>query len=311
MKIELTRGFYTSENQQSDIGYRKWVDEAGTPKAIFQIVHGMAEHIDRYDHFARFLAENGFAVFGNNHIGHGDSAVFDEELGHIPGKEGYLHMTKDARKLSRIAREAYPGIPLILFGHSMGSFIARYYAELWGTEIDALILCGTSGKNPLTSIGLGLIKTMSLVRGDHYRSKFIDNMAFGSYNDSYEAKKTKFDWLSQNEDNVNAYIEDNRCGQVFTLAGFRNLMTLLKTVTRDGWAATIRKDLPILLISGKEDPVGGFTKGVTDTANRLHSAGVKTVDVHLYNEMRHEILNEEARETVYNDVLEWANGHLK
>ena len=305
MTVNVANDFFKSSDGTSDVGYNVWWGK-GYPKAIFQLAHGMAEHIDRYDRFARFLANRGYAVFGNNHIGHGNSVISDDDLGHISGKDGYLNMTKDLRLLTQIAKERYPDIPLILFGHSMGSFLARNYAELWGNELDGLILCGTSGSNPLAPLGLAVIKLLSAVKGERYRSKLVDFMAFGSYNEKYPEARTRFDWLSANEENVDAYMEDELCGHVFSLSGFYNLMTLLKTVTRKDWASTIRKDLPVLLISGEDDPVGGFKKGVVETANLLRSAGVKSVSLIFYEGMRHELLNEAENERISEDILAWS-----
>ena len=302
METRARNDVFLSADGETEIGYSVWRGR-GYPRAIFQIVHGMAEHIGRYDHFARFLADNGYAVFGHNHMGHGSSVKDPEDLGHIPGKDGYLTLAKDARTLSRIAKERFNDTPLILFGHSMGSFVARLYAELWGDEIDGLILCGTSGANPMAAAGLSVTKLTTALRGDRHRSRFIDFLSFGAYNERISDAKTKFDWLSANEDNVNAYIADELCGRVFTTDAFFNLMTLLKTVSRREWASAVRKELPVLLISGEDDPVGGYKKGVIETANRLRSAGVQDVGLIFYEGMRHEILNETGRDRVYGDIL--------
>lgn len=305
MEIQVNTDFYGSCDGETNIGYNVWKGE-GEPKAIFQIVHGMAEHIDRYDDFARFLAGNGYVIFGNNHIGHGNSVTDRQNLGHIGGKNGYENMVDDIHTLMQIAKENYPGLPIILFGHSMGSLLVRLFTERWAGEIDGLILCGTSGNNPLTSTGLALINTIAAVKGWRYRSRFIDNMAFGSYNDKIDKKRTKFDWLSVNEDNVDNYIADDDCGVMFTLGGFYNLMMTLKLVTRKDWGTHLPKNLPVLLISGADDPVGGYKKGVAETANRLRSAGVKKIELKFYEGMRHEILNENEPDEVYEDLLNWS-----
>lgn len=307
MKITVSNDFFRSSDGKNEIGYNVWRNEETPLKAVFQIVHGMAEHIDRYDHFARYLVENGYAVVGNNHLGHGNSVKDKEDLGHIEGRDGYKNMAKDARQLTAIARDMFSGAPVILFGHSMGSFVSRYYAHFWSDAIDGLVLCGTAGKNRLASVGLTMIDMIAAAKGERHKSTLIDNMAFGSYNKKFE-KRTKFDWISANPENVDAYIADEYSGQAFTLSAFRNLMTLLKTITKDAWSQTVRKDLPILLIAGKDDPVGNYGKGVVEAANQFRSAGVRDVRLVLYDGMRHEILNEIKRQTVYKDVLKWANG---
>lgn len=308
MGILVNSDFYRSSDGQTDISYNIWNrDKDEEPKAIFQLVHGMAEHIDRYDEFARFLAKNGYAVFGNDHIGHGNSVADKKHLGHIAGKDGYEHMVNDIHLLTLIAKDRYPGIPVMLFGHSMGSLLVRLYAARWGGEIDGLVVCGTSGSNPLSSTGLALINAIAAIKGWEHRSRIIDNMAFGGYNDKISSPETKFDWLSVNRENIDGYIADERCGVMFTLSGFYNLMTLLKRVTQKNRAVTVPKRLPVLIISGADDPVGGYKKGVTETANMLRSSGIKKINLVFYEGMRHEILNEDDRDRVFEDILRWSD----
>ena len=280
-------------------------------KGIVQISHGMAEHQSRYAPFARFLNTNGYVVFINDHLGHGKSIANYDELGYFGKRDGYIYLIDDMKKVNDIAREQYPGLPVILFGHSMGSFLSRFYVEKYGNTVDGAIFCGTSGANPAVDMGLAVIKAVTAAKGDHYRSQLINKLAFGSYNKRIKPARTDFDWLSTNKENVDKYIADPLCGFLFTTNGYRDLLKLLKVINRLEWYTSVRLDLPMLLISGEEDPVGNYGKGVKQVCDGLKDSKHENVEMKLYPGDRHEILNEQDRLDVYNDVLDWINKTLK
>ncbi|MCL1831087.1 MAG: alpha/beta hydrolase [Oscillospiraceae bacterium] len=310
MSVTKTRGHFQSADSTVEIGYAKWVGESA-PRGIIQIVHGMCEHIDRYDEFASYFTERGFVVYANNHIGHGDSVVSADDLGHVSGKAGYLNWCKDVDTLVTIAKTEYQNIPFILFGHSMGSMIARLYVALYPSRVDELVICGTSGSNPLVNIGLTLTSIIRSLRGERYRSKFIHNLSFGSYNDRCLEKRTVFDWISINTDNIDRYIADERCGKMFTVSAFYSLMSLIKAITSKDWYQKVEPNLPILLIAGTEDPVGAYGKGVIETQKGLLDNGHTDVSLILYENMRHEIFNEKDKDRVYSDISEFIDGHIQ
>ena len=275
-------------------------------KAIFQIAHGMAEHFERYEKFIDALCANGFAVYTNDHIGHGKSVSEKCEKGFF-GKDGYKTVVADMAKLTSIAKEEYGALPYVLFGHSMGSFMVRVYAAdpSYNTMIDKLIACGTAGANPGAGIGIGLCNCIAAFKGEHHRSKMIDGIAFGAYNKKFEGR-TNFDWLTKDNDIVDAYIADEDCGYLFTVNGYKGLFGALKSANGKGWENKVPKSLPVLLIAGADDPVGNYGKGVKEVYDKLKASGHE-VDIKLYPNARHEILNEsDTFDNVVADVLAFA-----
>ena len=276
-------------------------------KAVLQIAHGMAEHKERYEAFAERLNENGIAVYISDHLGHGKSVSSDDELGYFGKKDGWLNFIEDCRSLMKIAQSENPGKPYIFFGHSMGSFVSRAFSAKFGDELAGAVFMGTSGPNPATSAGQLISKLVAAFKGDHYRSKTIDKIAFGSYNKRTQ-NRTSFDWLSRDDFQVDKYIADPYCGFLFTAYGYRDMMGLLKHVSSKDWFASFPKELPVLLLSGADDPVGTYGDGVKKVKDLLEANGKDNVTMKLYEEGRHEILNESALfDTVCADLVAWIN----
>lgn len=304
MDIISEQGHFPSSAQGREIVYTRWINGKNKPAFILLIAHGMAEYIGRYNGFARFIAQHGGAVYGNDHLAHGATAGNLDNAGHLE-KDWRHYLVEDMRALGDVARKEFPGLPVILLGHSMGSFVARAFCGRYPQEIDGAIIMGTSGRNPASAAGIALVNLLTLFKGKRHRSAFIDHMAFGGYTKKYTNPKTAFDWLNNDEAAVQAYIDDPYCGYLFTLSGYRELFKLLAEATGKGWTRGVRVDLPILIVSGAEDPVGGFGDGVRQTFEDLHAAGLERLAIILYDGMRHEILNEPGRQDVYDDILEW------
>lgn len=279
----------------------------GEVKAVLQIAHGMAEHLERYEGFIDALTDQGVAVFINDHIGHGGSVKSEEDKGFF-GDKGWETMVLDCRSLFNIARGKYPDLPYFFFGHSMGSFVAREFIRRYGNDLNGAIICGTGGSNPGAPIGVKLAKMIAKSKGERYRSKFIDGMAFGSYNKKFEGR-TNFDWLTRDQDIVDQYIADPDCGYLFTLNGYIGLFSALATVSKKDWYEGVPKELPILLISGSMDPVGNYGKGPAEVCDKLKDTG-HDAQLILYADCRHEILNESAvKDQVAKDVLAFMEEH--
>lgn len=303
---------FPSASGVCDIRYRMWIPE--DPCAAVQIAHGMAEHIDRYDAFARFLASNGVLVYGMDIAGHGKSVRAGMPLGFFGDENGWDAILQDMRTLHDIAKKEFPALPNILFGHSMGSFIARTYAGRNGEDFEAFVFSGTAGKNPVLPIGMMLAKSEIKKTGGRTPSEKLFKMSFGAYNKAFKPNRTENDWLSRDTEQVDCYVADPLCGFPFTSSAMLEVFKGLGEVSSAKWASRVPKR-PILLMSGAMDPVGGMGKGVRQVAGWLEKTG-HSVEMKLYEGGRHEMLNETNRADVYNDVLLFietvmAEGELK
>ncbi len=301
--------YYDSRDGVSRIHAIKWLPE-GEPICIMLLVHGMAEYINRYDEFANFLAQKGVLVAGNDHLGHGNSA--NGKYGYFCQKEAPLVVVKDVHRLKKLVQSEYPGIPIFILGHSMGSFITRNYVLRYAKGIDGVILSGTgTGEKATLLFTRGLIRFLALFQGWKRRSNFINKLVFGSFNKKVLAPETSFDWLSTDKKTVEAYIKDPECGFTFTLNGFDTLIKLIYQLLNKEELNKIPPGLPILLLSGMEDPTGNYGEGVKHIYQEYHDAGILEVKMKLYEGMRHEILNELEKQIVYDDIYQWIQSKIQ
>lgn len=302
-KEELT---YKSRDRQTMLHAIRWIPE-GEPIAILQIIHGMQEYVDRYDEFANYLAERGILVIGNDHLGHGGSVGESGTKGFFCKEDPATVLVRDAHRLKKMTQEDYPGIPCFILGHSFGSFVAREYITRYGTGIRGAIIQGTAFMPTGTVKSLsGLVSFLQFILGEKTRSTMVNNMAFKGYLKRIPNPRTKFDWLSHNEESIDKYIADPFCNFVFTLNGFKTMAELLKRVQDVEKMEDIPKNLPILITGGKEDPVGSYGDALkrlyTIYTNELH---IENVELKLYDGMRHELQQEIGRETVFEDQYNW------
>ncbi len=273
-------------------------------KGIVQISHGMAEHKERYFSFMEYLTERNYVVVINDHRGHGESVRDKNDLGYFYDESGE-YIVKDLHQITLYMKERFPGKPVYLFGHSMGSMAVRMYIKKYDSEIDKLIVCGSPSKNPLVDVALFVVRFQKLFKGDRYRSRLIQNLAFGSYNKNIDKPISDNAWLSSDENNVQNYDSDDLCGFIFTLNGFRNLFLLMKEIyITSGWALK-NKDLPIMFIAGRDDPVIVSEDKWNESREFLQKLGYTNVRGKLYKGLRHEILNENIKENIYDDIVKF------
>lgn len=273
------------------------------PKGILHIVHGMTEYIGRYKGIMSAAAQNGYICCGFDNLGHGNTAASDSELGFIAEKDGWRYMIKDVGLFLDEVKSRYPKLDCFLLGHSMGSFIARLFAESYGDSIKKLIICGTGGPNPVSRLGILLTDIMALFKGKRGYSDLVENMAFGHYNKRFEGD-TKYEWLTKDRTVIDAYKADRFCTFRFTVSAMHDLICLLTYCNRSAWYKNLRADLPVLLISGEDDPVGDYGKGVKKVYNKLLKQNrTAETELILYPDCRHEILNDTCKEQTIQDIF--------
>lgn len=274
-------------------------------KGVLVIHHGMAEHQQRYRQFIEYLTSNGYAVFMHDMANHGKSNQEFSETGYFGKVDGYKGLVEDMYTSFKRAKEAYPDKPIIVMGHSMGSFIVRCFTA-WHNDAGfaGAIYMGTGGSNPIAGVGDKLSATIAKMTGYTKKVKLLDSMTFGAYG-KRTPKRTNFDWLTRDDAIVDKYIADEYCGFLFSAQGMNDLVKLNVAANTDDWYNSVPKDLSILVVSGSEDPVSEYGKGIEEIKNKLATTGHYNATVKLYDGARHEILNETNKDEVYADILSW------
>jgi alpha-beta hydrolase superfamily lysophospholipase len=281
----------------------------GEPKGLLHIVHGMTEHIGRYDKFMSEMAEQGYICFGYDNLGHGYTADEKGDFGYIAKKGGHDLLAKDVKVFSDVVKSQYgvsgKALPYYLMGHSMGSFITRYAVTKY-VKPDKYIIMGTGGKNSASGLGLAVIAMIKLFRGGGHVSPFVDKLAFGSYNKRFGGGKAddSSPWLTNDKAEREKYYADRFCTFKFTLSAMGDLIRLNKITNTNKWYKGVPKNLPILIVSGDNDPVGNYGKGILFVAEKLKKNG-KNVKHNLYKGARHEILNDFTYDDVKNDIIKF------
>lgn len=302
--------YYPSKDGKHQIHACLWLPE-GEVKGVVQIIHGMCEYAERYAPFAEFLNKNGFAVCADDHLGHGKSAEDKNDLGYFNDQRDYMIVVEDIHKLKQIAEKQFGAVPFFVLGHSMGSFFCRKYISIYGAEFKGAIVMGTGFMGAaLLNTALAAVKTDAAFKGWRHRSKLIKNLAFGSYNKKFQPARTANDWLSKNPENVDDYEADELCGFDFTNNGYFILFSIIKQACSEKVIEAVPKDLPVYFVAGAMDPVGDYGAGVIKSAEKFRKAGVKDVSLSLYEDSRHEILNDYCKEQVQEDILSFLNKSL-
>lgn len=297
--------YFDSRDGRTSIHACRYLPE-GEVVGVLQIIHGMAEHVERYEPFAEYMTERGFVVTANDHLGHGLSVSQGSPLGYFCDQDPATVVVRDVHRLKKLTQEAFPGVPYIIMGHSMGSFIMRNYLFTYGTGITASIIMGT-GMQPagLLKVSKAIVAVQKAILGGKHVAKMIDKMAFGTYCEKFTPARTSVDWLTRDEAIVDQYVADPLCGFTFTLNGFETLFELISRLLKSDNLAKVPKKLPILMVSGAMDPVGAYGEGVKLAQKSLLDAGVKDITLKLYENDRHEILNELDKNQVMEDIYSW------
>lgn len=297
--------FYPSADGKTRIHAVEWLPD-GEVLAVLQIAHGLAEYVLRYEAFAAYMTARGFAVVGNDHLGHGQSVAKGAAPLYFGPKGSWNRVVQDMRRLREDMGRKYPGKSYFMLGHSMGSFLLRTYLIQYPGTVDAAIIMGTGQQSSaMTGGGSVLAKLLAIRGGEDQPSDLVSQLIFGAYNKQFAPNRTDFDWLSANPENVDRYIADPLCGGKPSLGLFREMIWGLAFIRKADNLKKMDVNTPILLVAGDKDPVGGSGRGVKRVYESFREAGVVDVTLRLYPGMRHEILNENDRQQVYLDLYEW------
>ncbi|MFC4712411.1 alpha/beta hydrolase [Planococcus dechangensis] len=287
-----------------------WISLAEKPRAHVHIIHGMAEHSGRYDRFIRTLVKQGFTVSAHDQRGHGKTAERNGHTGFFAESDGFSRIVMDVEEVIEYSRQLAGDLPLIILGHSMGSFVARRYLQLYSDKVTCAVLSGTGG-HPGISLAAGNLAARSISRleGKKKSSPFLGKLIFGSYNKDFLTEKSKYSWLSRDAETVKSYEADPWCGFEMTNQFYVDLFEGIDLIHRQEQIARIRKNLPVLFISGSMDPVGAKGSGVFQAAAQFRDAGIQLVKVYIAEEARHEVLHELNAEIYQHAIIDWIDGH--
>ena len=268
--------YFPSKDGNTEIHTIEWKPE-GEVRAVLQICHGMVEYIKRYDEFAQFLCEKGFYVVGNDHLGHGKSVQSKSEYGFFEKKYGNACVLGDIHTLRQRTVKKYPEMPYFMLGHSMGSSLLRQYIQMYGNGLSGVVLMGVVTDHRRSSLLFvkQLCRLMAAVRGWHYRSRMVDELVTGSFNKKFKPSVTRADWITSDKEHLDAYVTDPLCSFMFTVNAYYSMMAGMLGMQKKENISMIPKSLPVLFVSGAEDPVGNFGKGVRKVCEIYKSAGLR------------------------------------
>lgn len=310
MRTNIKTINFKSSNGQDNVSAVVYYPDAQPVRGIVQVCHGLCEHIGRYHDFLLFLAHQGFAAFGQDLLGHGKTAPDADHLGYFAPKNGYQYLIRDAHQLNQIAKNLFPGNKAYLIGHSMGSLVARLYCVKYPDSIDGAVFLGTPGPFSLTAVGMVMAQQAIRRKGPLSRPAVLDKLVMGGFNRPFVPARTPKDWLSRDEAQVDKAMKDPLCSFQFTASGYYDLFSMMEIASSSKGMRDFPQTLPVLILSGDNDPVGGFGRGVLQVYNRLLSLGVQDLTFQLYEGARHELLNELNRQEAYADILNWIERHL-
>jgi alpha-beta hydrolase superfamily lysophospholipase len=305
--------FTFKADDRKELFVHRWLPDEGTRvRGVIHIAHGMAEHGGRYARAASELTAAGYAVYANDHRGHGKTAKSDDELGFMGRPNGFARAVRDLSELVAHEKKEHPSLPVFLFGHSMGSYMIQRFMIQEGRAIRGAVLSGSSGKpDALASAGKVVAKLERLRLGERGKSKLLTNLSFGGWNRQFSPTRTEYDWLSSDPAEVDRYIDDPRCGFPVSTELWVELLRELEEIARPENQARVPKDLPVYIFSGSRDPVGGNRKSVEQLVSAYRAAGIKDITLRFYPDGRHESLNEVNRDEVTRDLIAWLDRVLK
>ena len=302
MEAIRTIGKFLSSDHQTELTYTTYLPQSGEPSAILQVSHGMCEYFERYRPLAEYFCARGIAVCGHDHLGHGTAAQENGTLGFFAEKNGWRIVPEDVHRLTVRIKELLPEKPVFLLGHSMGSFVVRNVLTKYGTDYAGTVIMGTSGKNPMARLAIPIASIIKWMKGGTYRSRFLKDAGFSGFNNRFPDDSSENAWITGDKAHRDRYDADPLCTFTFTVSAYLDLYRMLTAVSSEKWARSLPKDLPVLLISGADDPLGKYGEGVRQVYHWLKGAGMRDVSIELVEKGRHEILNDFCRSAVLNSL---------
>ncbi|MEZ0536660.1 lysophospholipase [Caldicellulosiruptoraceae bacterium PP1] len=308
--MSSSNGFFINSHDNKRIYVYCW-ENVDKPKGIVQIFHGMAEHAGRYKDFAEFLNKKGYVVFADDHRGHGKTEDDEKMLGVI-GNDGFNKIIEDEYQILKLLIEKYSNLPIFIFGHSFGSFLAQEFLIRYGNELNGVILCGSAAMTgPIVTLGRILTSLQRIFFGEQKKSRLMNTLSFGSYNKRIKNNKSKFAWLSTDENEVKKYEQDRLCGKIFSIGFYYYLFKAFQNLYKKERLSLIPKDIPLLIISGQDDPVGEYGNLVKKLYKIYKDIGLLNVSLKLYPNKRHELLNEVDKKLIFNHIIKWMQEAMK
>ena len=296
---------FLSSDGKNNIHAEIYTPSEGEIRGVVQLSHGMVDHVGRYTALAEYLTGEGFVFAGNDHLGHGKTVATPDDFGFFASKDGYKYVIDDLYAMNGELRKRFPDKPVILLGHSMGSFLARLYAVKYPKSIDGIIIHGTGGKNPAVPLGKAVVAILRAIRGERHRSAFVKKLSFMGYNSKFDKSEGDEAWLTRAGELVADRKDDPRTNYTFTLAGYNDLFSMLGECNSRDWYTQYPKSLPTILMAGGADPVGNYGEGIREIYDGLSKENVAILDIEIYEGARHELFNETNRAEVFRDICDW------
>ena len=307
MSYNFSETVFPSADGKSTVYAELYTPRTVSSRGIIQLSHGMIDYVGRYRELADYLTDRGYILAGNHHLGHGKTAPSPEDFGYFAERDGTELVLKDLHTMNSMLRHTFPTLPLILFGHSMGSFLARLYVVKYPNTVKGAVIHGTAGPNPALPAGKLLAKLVRAMNGSHYRSGLLKSLSIGAYQKKF-GKEGPNAWLTRDSSQVADHDDDKYSNFDFTASGYIDLFDMLQRCNSSSWYAEYPKSLPTLIMSGDRDPVGSFGKGPRHVYKSLLVAGCESVTLKAYEGARHELFKETCREEVFSDLVGWLDG---
>lgn len=306
MNYKYTFTSFPSADGKSTVAAHIYAPAFGPVKGIVQLAHGMVDHVQRYEALADYLTGRGYVFAGNDHLGHGSTAIADDDFGYFADEDSINVVLKDMHTMNRLLRGDYPGLKPVIMGHSMGSFLSRLYVVKYPNSICGHIIHGTGGPmGAILPLGKALVSFLILLRGARYRSKFVKNLSFMGYNSKFPKEEGENAWLTRDTETVKSKAADKRSGFTFTLAAYKDLYNMVGSSNSKRWFCDYPKSLRTVIMSGDMDPVGKYGDGPRYVYKHLLINGAADLSLKLYEGARHELFNETCRDEVFADIVSW------